>query len=192
MRAHIMNVTKKLVRHRACFYADILVFDLLHQFWMHGKLKAMTNSFGAEKYGISKLSVLSRICFTCVQIELEAIAKLHFDGHYLFEEIVNARVVVLFINHIESGDQVGLCVGFDDGIKLRLDMLFTKDFQSANDQAHSEKREALLDLIDTVLKNGQFFSQRYCLAIIVKHAAHDVAVLNDGAHFIQEITSNSV
>ena len=71
-------------------------------------------------------------------------------------------------------------------------MVPSKALKSANDQAHPKERESLLNLVDAVLKDGQLFLERNCVAIIVEHAAHDMTVLNNGDHLVYEVTSGPV
>ena len=71
-------------------------------------------------------------------------------------------------------------------------MVPSKAFQSANNQAHPKERESLLNLIDAVLKDGNLFFERNDIAIIVEHAAKNMAVLNNGNHLVYEVPSGPV
>lgn len=48
----IINITKNLVRNRTGLDADVFIFDLLNEIWVHGEAKAVTNTLRAEKNGI--------------------------------------------------------------------------------------------------------------------------------------------
>ena len=84
-----MDVAEKLVGYRAGFNADVLLLDPLDEVWPQGEPKAMSDSLAAKKNGICKLGVLSRVRFTCVQIELVSVAMAHFESHNLVEEVVD-------------------------------------------------------------------------------------------------------
>lgn len=71
-------------------------------------------------------------------------------------------------------------------------MVPSKAFQSANDQAHPKEGEPLLDLINAVLKDGNLFFERNDVAIIVEHAAKNMAVLHNGNHLVYEVPGGPV
>ena len=142
VRSQVVHVAENLVRDEACFNADVLSLHSLHQVRVHGQAKPMTYPLGAEEDSIDDLSVRALVRFTSVQVKLEAVTKLHFDSHDLVKEFVDGRVVVLFIDHIESRNQVGLRVGGDDVVELRLDMPSSEHLEATNNQPHSKKWES--------------------------------------------------
>jgi len=133
VRTQVMHNAENFVRHGACLNADILLLHLFHQVWMHDQVKPMANSLGAQQDSIEELRVRTHVSLTSVEVQLEAIAKLHFDKHDLVKEIIDTWVVVFFIYHIESRDQVGHGVSCDDVVELGLDVASAEHLETAND-----------------------------------------------------------
>ena len=123
MCTQVMNIAEDFVRNRARLNTNILLLHHLHQVWMHSQAKAMADSLRSQQDSIIELRVGTLIRLTSVQIQLEAISKLHLHSHDLVEEMIGRRVVVFFTNHIKSRDQVGHGVSCDDIIQLRLDVV---------------------------------------------------------------------
>ena len=94
-----------------------------------------------------------------MQIQLKLVAKGQFDSHDLVKEVVNGSVVVFFVDHVEPRNQVGLRVGLNDRVKLRLNVASSKQFESADDESHLEEREHAFDYLLDVVENGQFLFQ---------------------------------
>lgn len=66
----------------------------------------MSNSLGTKQDSIVELGILARVRLSRVEIHLESISKLHFDGHDLVQEAINSRVIVFFVHHIEARHHV--------------------------------------------------------------------------------------
>ena len=154
--------------------------------------EAMPNSLGAQQDGIVQLRVLATVGLARVQVNLEFVAKLHFHGQHLLQEVVDGLVVVFFVHHVEATYHVGHFVSLDDSIELLLDVVTAKHLESADDQSHPEEWESLLEFLFTVLEDLNFLFEWNDVAIVVKDAAKDVPVLNDCAHFTDEVTRDSV
>jgi len=192
VRAHVVDVAEDFVRYWARLYADVLLLDPLHQVRIHRQAEPMADALGSEQNSVKELRVFPIVGLSSVQVQLEAITKLHFHSHDLVEEVVDERVVVFFVDHVEARDQVGLGVGLDDVVKLRLDVVPSEHLEAANDKFHSKQGEAELDLFDAVLKDGQLFSEWNFCTIVVKEAAKDVAVFDHSHALDHEITGDSV
>ena len=192
VRAHVVNVAEDFVRYRARLYADVLLLDPLYQVGPQRQAKPMADTLAPEQNSVKELRVFPTVALSSVQVQLEAITKLHFHSHDLVEEVVDGRVVVFFVDHVEASDQVGIRVGLEDVVKLRLDVVPSEYLEAANDKSHSKKGEAELDLLDAVLKDGQLFTKWNFGTIVVKEAAEDVFVLDHSHALVHEITSDSV
>ena len=71
-------------------------------------------------------------------------------------------------------------------------MIPAKDFKPTSDKAHSEAREALLDLIDAVMEECKFFLKWNRISIIVEHTSEDMAVLDASDHLVDKVTSDAI
>lgn len=106
----------------------------------------MANPLTSHKYRIIKLLVASVVAFPSVEQHLElAIASL-LSGQDLFQKVVNAFIVVFFINHVESADHVVLVIiVLLNLVEHSLNMALAKHFKAADDDLHFEQRESGLD-----------------------------------------------
>jgi len=57
VRAQIVLITKNLIRYRAAFDTDVLVFDLLNEVGMHLEIESVPNALSAEQDSVKKLGV---------------------------------------------------------------------------------------------------------------------------------------
>ena len=71
-------------------------------------------------------------------------------------------------------------------------MISAKDFKPTSDKAHSESREALLDLTDAVIEDCELLLKCNRISIVVEHASEDMAVLDASDHLIDKVTSHSI
>jgi len=157
VRAQIVLITKNLIRYRAAFDTDVLVFDLLNEVGMHLEIESVPNALSAEQDSVKKLGVRALVWLTSVQIQLETISKLHLDCEDLLNKFIDSGIVVFFVNQVEAWDQVSFRISRDKSIKLRLNVVFAKHLKATNYQAHTEERIPPLDRFYAFVKDCKFF-----------------------------------
>jgi len=145
VRAHIVLVAEDLVGDGAALNTDVLVLHLLDEARMHLQSEAVTNALGAKQDGVVELSVGPLVRLASVEIELESVTKLHLHFEDLLEEIVDRRIVVLLVDHIEAGDKIRDLIRFNDSIELRLNVVLAEHLEATDDEAHTEQRVTRLD-----------------------------------------------
>ena len=72
-----MHIAEDLVRDRAAFKTNVLLFHSLNEVWVHRELEAMTDTLASEENGIVDLGIGPGISFSGVEVESKAVTKLH-------------------------------------------------------------------------------------------------------------------
>ena len=187
-----MNVSKDFVAHGTDLNTNVVVFDQLGQVRVHAQVKSVANTFGAKQYCVVQFRVLSLVTLARMQIQLKLVTEGQFNSHDLVKEVVNGRIVVFFVDHVEARNQVGLRIGLDNGIKLRLNVTSTKEFEAAYDETHLKEREHAFDNLLNVVENGQFLFKRDEIAVVVENTAENVSKFDHSHHFFDKVFANAV
>lgn len=135
MHAEIKGVAEHHVTEGTDLYADVLLDHLLDQVGEKAKLEAMTDSFGIEKHCVVNVGDFLIVCFTSVEEArhiVHTLVALSTQDHRC--ELTDLRSVLFFIDHVESGDQMGILeVCFLDVPKNLLRMGLADDFVACQD-----------------------------------------------------------
>lgn len=188
----ILLVSKNKVGDGAALNAKIFLFDELNQLGVFSKRKTMANPLTSHQYRIIELLVASAIAFTSVEQHLELTIASLLSGQDLLQKVVDAFIVVFFVDHVEGADHVVLIIiVLLNLVEHSLDMALAQHFKATDDDLHFKQGESGLDQFLGIVENLEF-AVHTDRTILVQETAEDVSELNEGDELFDVVFARSV
>lgn len=109
----------------------------------------------------------------------------------LRQESVNLWGKVLLVHHVEADNHVCVLSSLENGVNLRLDVVFANDLQSTHYDLHLEQWEAILNLLLHPFKDLHFLNSSN-RSILIEDHSKDVLPLNYSDALLDQVFAHSV
>lgn len=154
----------------------------------------MANSLGVQEDGVVRLVVLPRVALSTMEVDVEGLAHgLSFGLGFvhLGHKVVDFRGEIFLIYHIEANDHICVLFGFKSSINLHLDVIFSNNFEAANNNSHFEQWDCVSNLsLDFVENFTLTFDSNW--PIFVENHAENVFPFDNRDALLDHIFGNSV